>query len=163
MKENYFPDCKTKREVYDKYLHPQVLNLENPKIWDALAAGTVQDVFQFNTEIGVQTAKAIQPRTPVEMTAANALLRLVAPEGQERPMDRYIRFKNNLDLWYEEMDRFGLSKEEQKTLEPYYLADYGVPCSQESLMLMVMDEKISHFTLAESNMTRKVLAKLWPH
>lgn len=160
IKDHYFDDCSSKREIYNKYFHPQVIDLKNPKIWDALKAGTVQDVFQFNTEIGVQTAKAIQPRSPIEMTAANALLRLVAPEGQERPMDRYIRFKNNLDLWYQEMDEFGLTKEEQKTLEPYYLQDYGVPCNQEKLMAMVMDENISHFTLAESNMTRKVLARV---
>lgn len=160
IKDHYFDDCSSKREIYNKYFHPQVIDLKNPKIWDALKAGTVQDVFQFNTEIGIQTAKAIQPRSPTEMTAANALLRLVAPEGQERPMDRYIRFKNNLDLWYQEMDEFGLTKEEQKTLEPYYLQDYGVPCNQEKLMAMVMDENISHFTLAESNMTRKVLARV---
>ena len=57
------------------------------------------------------------------------------------------------------MDREGLTKEEQKILEPYYARDYGVPFDQESLMRMVMDENISHFTLAESNNTRKVLAK----
>lgn len=159
MKEHYFDDCKTKREVYNKYFHPQVIDLEDSKLWNALKDGNVQDVFQFNTEIGIQTAKMVQPRNPVEMTAANALLRLTAPEGQERPLDRYLRFKNNIELWYEEMDNFGLTKEEQKTLEPYYLQDYGVPCNQEKLMLMVMDENISHFTLAESNMTRKVLAK----
>lgn len=155
----YFSECKSKREIYDKYLHPQVINLSNPSMWEALANGDVQDVFQFNTEIGIQTAKAIKPHTPAEMTSANALLRLAAPEGQERPLTRYIRFKNDLSLWYQEMTEFGLTPEEQKILEPYYLRDYGVPASQEQLMLMVMDDKISHFTLAESNMTRKVLAK----
>lgn len=159
MRDNYFSECKTKREVYNKYFHPQTINLENDRLWSALKDGIVQDVFQFNTEIGIQTAKLIQPKNPIEMTAANALLRLVAPEGQERPMDRYIRFKNNLSLWYKEMDEFGLTKEEQKTLEPYYLQDYGVPCNQEKLMAMVMDPNISHFTLAESNWCRKVLGK----
>ena len=93
------------------------------------------------------------------MTAANALLRLVAPEGQERPFDRYVRFKNDISLWYKEMDEAGLTKEEEKTLEPYYLRDFGVPASQEQLMLLTMDKDISHFTLAEANATRKVLAK----
>ena len=59
------------------------------------------------------------------------------------------------------MDSYGLTKEEEKILEPYYLRDYGVPASQEQLMLMIMDPKISNFTLAESNNTRKVLAKLF--
>ena len=50
-KDGYFSDCKNKREIYNKYLHPQVINLSDNKIWDALAKGSVQDVFQFNTEI----------------------------------------------------------------------------------------------------------------
>ncbi len=160
LKENhYFDDCKNLREIYNKYLHPQVIDLHDQKMWKALEEGSVQDVFQFNTQIGIETAKAIKPRNPSEMTAANALMRLVAPEGEERPFDRYIRFKNDISLWYKEMDEFGLTKEEQKILEPYYKRDYGVPASQEQLMLMVMDENISHFTLGESNHCRKVLAK----
>lgn len=155
----YFSECNSLREIYNKYLHPQVLDLKNLRIWEALENGEVQDVFQFNTAIGLQTVQAIKPRNPIEMCAANGLMRLVAPEGQERPFDRYIRFKNNPKLWYDEMDREGLTKEEQKILEPYYARDYGVPFDQESLMRMVMDKNISHFTLAESNNTRKVLAK----
>lgn len=155
----YFSECNSLREIYNKYLHPQVLDLKNPRIWEALENGEVQDVFQFNTAIGLQTVQAIKPKNPIEMCAANGLMRLVAPEGQERPFDRYIRFKNNPKLWYDEMNREGLTNEEQKILEPYYARDYGVPFDQESLMRMVMDENISHFTLAESNNTRKVLAK----
>lgn len=50
-------------------------------------------------------------------------------EGQERPLDRYLRFKNDISLWYQEMKDFGLTDKEQKLLEPYYLRDYGVPAS----------------------------------
>lgn len=160
LKDNgYFQGLNSLREIYNKYLHPQVIDIKNPRLWEALENGEVQDVFQFNTAIGIQTAQAIKPHNPAEMTSANALMRLVAPEGDERPFDRYVRFKKDISLWYEEMDNFGLTKEEQKILEPYYKRDYGVPSSQEQLMLMVMDPKISHFTLAESNQCRKVLAK----
>ena len=160
LKDNgYFQGLNSLREIYNKYLHPQVIDIKNPRLWEALENGEVQDVFQFNTAIGIQTAQAIKPHNPAEMTSANALMRLVAPEGDERPFDRYVRFKKDISLWYKEMDNFGLTKEEQKILEPYYKRDYGVPASQEQLMLMVMDPKISHFTLAESNQCRKVLAK----
>lgn len=160
LKDNgYFQGLNSLREIYNKYLHPQVIDIKNPRLWEALENGEVQDVFQFNTAIGIQTAQAIKPHNPAEMTSANALMRLVAPEGDERPFDRYVRFKKDISLWYKEMDNFGLTKEEQKILEPYYKRDYGVPSSQEQLMLMVMDPKISHFTLAESNQCRKVLAK----
>ena len=160
LKDNgYFQGLNSLREIYNKYLHPQVIDIKNPRLWEALENGEVQDVFQFNTAIGIQTAQAIKPHNPAEMTSANALMRLVAPEGDERPFDRYVRFKKDISLWYKEMDDFGLTKEEQKILEPYYKRDYGVPASQEQLMQMVMDPKISHFTLAESNQCRKVLAK----
>lgn len=160
LKDNgYFQGLNSLREIYNKYLHPQIIDIKNPRLWEALENGEVQDVFQFNTAIGIQTAQAIKPHNPAEMTSANALMRLVAPEGDERPFDRYVRFKKDISLWYKEMDNFGLTKEEQKILEPYYKRDYGVPSSQEQLMLMVMDPKISNFTLAESNQCRKVLAK----
>lgn len=158
-KDNYFPANNNLREIYNNYLHPSVIDLKDNEIWEALASGNIQDVFQFNTPIGIETVKAIHPVNPAEMTSANALLRLTAPDGQERPLDRYIKFKNDISLWYKEMDSYGLTKEEEKILEPYYLRDYGVPASQEMLMTMVMDPKISNFTLAESNNTRKVLAK----
>lgn len=94
LKENgYFQGLNSLREIYNKYLHPQVIDIKNSRLWEALENGEVQDVFQFNTAIGIQTAQAIKPHNPAEMTSANALMRLVAPEGDERPFDRYVRFK----------------------------------------------------------------------
>lgn len=159
QKDHYFDDCKTKREIYNKYLHPEKINIRDERIWKALEEGSVQDVFQFNTTIGAQTIQTIKPKNPNEMMAANALMRLVAPEGQERPFDRYIKFRKNPKLWEQEMNDAGLTEEEKETVRHYYSRDYGVPFSQEILMRAVMDEKLSHFTLVESNHTRKVLAK----
>lgn len=87
-------------------------------------------------------------------------MRLMASEpGAETPIDKYVRFKRDIRLWYKEMDDFGLTKEEQKTLEPYFKSSYGVPPSQEQLMLMLMDKNICGFSLAESNAARKTVAK----
>lgn len=80
-------------------------------------------------------------------------------EGEERPIDKYFRYKNDISLWYKEMDNFGLTKEEQKTLEPYFKVSYGVPPSQEQLMKMLMDPDICGFTLGEANTARKVVGK----
>lgn len=57
---------------------------------------------------------------------------MTAEKGAESPIDKYVRFKNNISLWYQEMNEAGLTKEEQKILEPYFLSSYGVPPSQES-------------------------------
>ena len=159
QKERFFENDLGLRQVYDRYLHPAVLNLEDSRIWDALGNGTVMDVFQFSTGVGLATAKQIKPRDPVQLTSANALMRLMGEKGKERPMDRYCRLKNDMQLWYKEVRSRGLSEEEIKILEPYYLPNFGTPCSQEDLMEVCMDKNIAHFALAEANMARKIVAK----
>ena len=150
----------TLREVYDKYLHPEVLPLENEDIWKALQTCSVINTFQFDSDVGARAAKKILPSSIQEMTDANGLMRLMTGEkGEENPIDKYIRFKNNLSLWYAEMDKFGLTKAEQEALEPHFKQSYGVPPSQEQMMLMLMDENICGFTLAEGNMARKIVGK----
>ena len=61
------------RNLYNKYLHPEKLDTTNPKLWEALAEGSVLDVFQFNSGVGLAIAKKVKPQNPIEMTAANAL------------------------------------------------------------------------------------------
>ena len=148
------------REVYDKYFHPNVLPLEKEECWKALEQGSVINIFQFDSDVGSQAAKKIKPTSILEMSDANGLMRLMTAEkGQETPMEKYVRFKNNIDLWRDEMRREGLTKEEQKTLEPYFLQSYGVPPSQEQMMMMLMDKKICGFSLAEANAARKIVGK----
>ena len=148
------------REIYDKYFHPNVLPLDKIECWKALEQGSVINIFQFDSDVGSQAAKKIKPSTILEMSDANGLMRLMTAEkGQETPMEKYVRFKNNIDLWYDEMKREGLTKEEQKVLEPYFLQSYGVPPSQEQMMMMLMDENICGFNLAEANAARKIVGK----
>lgn len=95
------------------------------------------------------------------MADTNGLIRLMTSEkGQESPLDKYARFKANIKLWYDEMDKYGLTKQEQKTLEPYFLRSYGVPPSQEQMMMMLQDPDICGFSLKEANDARKIVGKL---
>lgn len=153
------PDL-TLREVYNKYFHPNVLPLDDDRIWDALGDVSVINIFQFDSLEGSKVAKKLKPRTVREMAAANGLMRLMGEDGSERPQDKYAKQKANLSLWYKEMTDFGLTKEEQKVLEKYFKKDYGVPPDQESLMLMLMDKDICGFTLGEANAARKIIGRL---
>ena len=149
------------RKVYNKYFHPNVLPMNDKKVWDAIQNGTVINIFQFDSEVGSQAAKKIKPKTILELSDANGLMRLMTSEkGAETPMEKYIRFKNNLNLWYQEMNNAGLTIEEQKTLEPYFKSSYGVPPSQEQLMKMLMDPKICGFSLKDANKARKIVGRL---
>jgi len=157
--DGYFSECESLREVYEKYLHPAVIDLKDNKIWDSLEKGDTMDVFQFNSDVGLQAAKMIKPQNPIEMMMANALMRLTGEKGKERPLDRYVRLKSDMKQWYSECRRAGLSEEEIKYLEPYYLPVCGCPTTQEKLMLLCMDEHVAHFSLAEANKARKICAK----
>lgn len=150
----------TLREIYDKYFHPNVLPIEDQNIWKVLQENSVLNIFQFDSEVGSQAAKKIKPKSMLEMADANGLMRLMAAEkGQESPMDKYIRYKNNINLWYQEMDNYGLTKEEQEYLKPYFESSYGVPPSQEQLMRMLMDEHLCNFSLKDANAARKIVGK----
>ena len=159
QKEGFFNKNLCLRQIYDQYLHPSVLNIKDERMWNALGEGTVMDVFQFSTGVGLATAKQIKPRDPIQLTSANALMRLMGEKGKERPLDRYCRLKSDIQLWYDEVKEHGLNNDEIKILEPYYLPNFGTPCSQEDLMEVCMDNNIAHFTLAEANMARKIVAK----
>lgn len=148
------------KEVYNKYFHPAVLPITEQKYWNVLHDNSVLNIFQFDSDVGSQAAKKIKPNSIFEMADANGLMRLMTSEkGEETPMEKYIRFKNDIRLWYREMNEYGLTKAEQKTVEPYFKQSYGVPPSQEQLMKMLMDEDICGFTLAEANAARKIVGK----
>ena len=148
------------RQLYDKYLHPEIMDYDREEIWNALAEGEVLDVFQFNDGVGLQIAKQIRPTDIIQMTLSNALMRLQGEKDKERPADRYTRLKGNIQEWYDEVrDIWRLSEEEIKILEPYYLPRCGTPCAQEDMMRICMDPNISNFSLAESNECRKIVGK----
>ena len=147
------------REVYDKYFHPDVLPLEDAETWESIRKGNILNLFQFDSLSGSQGIAKVQPKNIQELSDTNGLIRLMAGEGEELPMDKYVRFKKDISLWYKEMDRYGLTKQQQENVSPYFKPYYGVPISQEVLMRMVMDENICGFSLKEANDLRKVLAK----
>lgn len=149
----------TLKQAYDKYLHPSVLPIEDSDVWKAIQTVSVLDLFQFDSDIGSQAAKKLLPSSIFELSDANGLMRLMTGDGGLNPMDKYALFKENIMLWYEEMDSYHLTKEEQETLKPHYLKSHGVPPSQEFLMRALMDEKICGFTLKEANDARKIIAK----
>ena len=153
----------TLREAYDRYLAPEKLPIKDDKLWEAASSGTVLKFFQFDTQVGGQTIKMVKPHTPQEMADCNSAMRLMATEkGGETPTERYIRMKNDISQWYKEMRQWHLSEEEQKILEPHYLPAHAAPAQQEQMMLILMDDNICHFTLAEANSARKIVGKFLP-
>lgn len=146
------------REVYDKYLHPEVLDADNPVIWEHLAAGDVLDVFQFNEGSGLAIAKKVTPQNVIEMLAASAMMRLMSEKGVESQQDRYARIKRDgIQVFDKEMKDAGLPENIIALMHKHCDEYYGCCAIQEQMMLILME--VAGFTLGEANSARKVVAK----
>ncbi len=147
------------RKTYDKYIHPKTLEYNDPKMWEMLGKNEVIDLFQFSTQIGIETAKKVKPENLLETAVANSLMRLMGDGSDIQPVEQFVKFKNDISLWYDEMIEAGLTKEEILIMEKYLKAIYGVADTQEVVMQMSMDEKISGYDVKMSNKLRKSIAK----
>lgn len=149
------------RDTYNKYLHPDVLDYESSKMWDMVGNGEITDLFQFDTAVGKQAISKIKPRNLVDLATSSTIMRLmISDRDAEQPIDTYVRYKNNIQEWYDCMrNDYKLTDDEVHTLEKYLLSSYGLGPTQEDVMQITMDEKISNFTVKESNLIRKGISK----
>jgi len=147
------------RTTYNKYLHPDVIEWDNPKMFELLYNGDVLNAFQFETPVGGKALLKIKPQSYDELCAGNSLMRLGAEDG-ESPLDKYVRFKNDNSQWYKEMEEHGLTREQMELLKTYVGDTYGMCDTQEKLMMLSMDNNISNFNLTQANKLRKGVAKV---
>ena len=148
------------KKTYLKYFHPDVLEMEDPKMFKLLFDGEIISAFQFETPTGRQTLEKVNAQNFDELAAANSLMRLT--NDGEQLVDRFVRYKKDNSEWEKDMDEYNLSKEERLVLHKFLDSRYGVCETQESLMLLSMSENISCFDLKEANILRKSVAKKDP-
>ena len=159
QEDGELPQDMTLREIYDKYFHPEVIDIKDKATWDNIDAAKILACFQFDSDIGSQGIKKVQPKDMFELSNTNGLIRLMAPDGEENPMDKYVRFKVNPGEWDREMMQYGLSEEEQMAFRKYLKVSFGVGISQEQLMKSLMDPSICGFSLKDANAARKIIGK----
>ena len=146
------------RNTYNKYIHPEVIDTTDGKIWEHLAAGDVLDVFQFSTGVGLAIAKKLKPKDPMEMTAANAMMRLMSEKGKESQQDRYVRIQQQgLAAFDREMHQHQLPEHMIKLMHKHCDRYWGCCAIQEQMMEILME--VAGFTLGEANAARKIVAK----
>ena len=155
--DKVIPDLSL-RELYNKYIHPEVMDTTDKRIWDHLAAGDVLDVFQFSTGVGLAIAKKLKPQNPMEMTAANAMMRLMSEKGKESQQDRYVRIqRRGLTEFHDEMVRAGLDNDMIAMMHKHCDQYWGCCAIQEQMMELLMD--VAGFSLGEANSARKIVGK----
>lgn len=159
LKYGYIEWEENLKETYNKYVGLENLDYETENMWNEIGENKISNLFQYDTPVGLATAKQVKPKSTMELAIANSLMRLMADESGVMPSETFTRYKNNIDLWYAEMHRYGLSDEEIKIMEKHLLANSGVCESQEGIMMISMDEHISNFSVKEANKLRKTIAK----
>lgn len=144
------------KETYWKYLHPDVLDYDNKEMWDMIKQ--IYSIFQFDTPVAVKALNKVEPHSVMDLSATNSLLRLQG-DGEESPLDKYARYKRDINEWYSDMTKYGLNEDEQQCLTEHLGNSYGMAESQEKVMLLSMDKRISGFSLKQANKLRKAIAK----
>lgn len=153
----------TLKETYMKYLGIYNIDRTSPQMWDMVNKGQILSLFQMEQQSGIQGIRLTHPRSVEDLAHLNSIIRLMAPEkGMETPLEKYARFKKNINLWYDEMSRYGLTPQEQELLKPILSSSYGLCEAQEIFMELVQIPECGGFSLDFADALRKSIAKKDP-
>ena len=161
--QGYIEKKETLKETYENVIGIYNLVREAPQMWQMVWNHEIQSLFQMEKQSGIQGIALTHPQSVDDLAVLNSVIRLMAQEkGAEQPLNKFARFKNDIQLWYDEMDRYGLTKEEQKLLEPVVKLSYGISESQEKFMQLVQMPECGGFDLTWADKLRKSIAKKNP-
>ena len=150
------------RKTYNKYLGIYSIDRIAPKMWDMIAKHKVINLFQMEKQSGRQALALVKPHSVDDLATINSVIRLMAQEkGAETPLEKYARFHDNIQLWYDEMTKYGLTEEEQNILKEILGISCGICEAQEYLVLLTMHPKIGGFSLKWADQLRKAVAKFF--
>lgn len=163
LEYHYIEDQGSLKATYEKYLGIYNLEREEPKMWDMVNQHKIQSLFQMEQQSGVRGIALTHPQSVEDLAHLNSVIRLMAQEkGAETPLEKYARFKNNINLWYKEMDNYGLTEQEKNLLKPILQGSYGICESQEGFMMLVQIPECGGFDLNFADKLRKSIAKKDP-
>ena len=153
----------TLRETYESTIGIYNLERESKDMWHMVWNHEIQALFQMEQQSGIQGIALTKPESVDDLAHLNSIIRLMAQEkGGEMPLNKYARFKENINLWYDEMDEHGLTADEVKLLEPIIKGSYGICESQEAFMQLVQIPECGGFDLNFADSLRKAIAKKNP-
>ena len=161
--QNYIERKETLKDTYESVIGIYNLEREAPDMWKMVWNHEIQSLFQMEKQSGIQGIALTHPQSVDDLAVLNSVIRLMAQEkGAEQPLNKFARFKSDIRQWYDEMDRYGLTKEEQKLLEPVIKLSYGISESQEKFMQLVQMPECGGFNLTWADKLRKSIAKKNP-
>lgn len=159
----YVERKETLKETYEAAIGIYNLERDSKEMWKMAWNHEVMSLFQMEKQSGIQGISLTHPQSVDDLATLNSVIRLMAQEkGAEQPLNKYARFKKDISLWYDEMDSYGLTKAEQKLLEPIIKISYGICESQERFMQLVQLPECGGFDLTWADSLRKSIAKKNP-
>ena len=161
--QGYIEQKETLKDTYESVIGIYNLEREALDMWKMVWEHEIQSLFQMEKQSGIQGIALTHPQSVDDLAVLNSVIRLMAQEkGAEQPLNKFARFKNDIHQWYDEMERYGLTKEEQKLLEPVIKLSYGISESQEKFMQLVQMPECGGFNLTWADKLRKSIAKKNP-
>ena len=154
---------ETLRETYESVLGIYNIERDDPKMWEMVHNHEILSLFQMEKQSGIQGIALSKPTSVDDLATLNSVIRLMAQEkGAEQPLNKFARFKANINEWYKEMEQYGLVESEIKILEPHLLPSNGICESQEGFMQLVQIPECGGFDLTWADRLRKSIAKKNP-
>ena len=151
------------KETYEKVIGVYNLERDDINMWKMVWDHKILSLFQMEKQSGIQGIALTKPQSVEDLAHLNSVIRLMAQEkGAEQPLNKFARFKNNIELWFAEMRQYGLTAEEIEILKPYVIGSYGIAESQECFMQLVQIPECGGFDLNFADRLRKSIAKKNP-
>ena len=161
--DGYLDKDKTLRERYEDAIGVYNIDRTSLDMWKMIHDHKIESLFQMTEQSGIKGIAAVKPESVDDLAALNAVIRLMAQEkGGEQPIEKFARFKKNPQLWYQEMDAYGVSKKGQKVLEKILKISYGLCIQQEQFMMLVQQPELGGFSLLWADRLRKAISKKKP-
>ena len=163
IQDGYIKPEASLKETYEKVIGIYNLEREDKKMWKMVWNHQISSLFQMEKQSGIQGIALVKPESVDDLATLNSVIRLMAQEkGAEQPLNKFARFKADINLWYDEMARYGLTEDEMKILEPIVKLSYGICESQEGFMQLVQMPECGGFDLSWADRLRKSIAKKNP-
>lgn len=163
IKNRTIEEKATLRETYESVVGIYNIERDAEKMWKMIHEHKIESLFQMEQQSGIKGIAAVKPTSIDDLAALNSVIRLMAPEkGAEQPIEKFARFKQNINLWYDEMRQWKVKEEYWPMLESIVGITYGMCIQQEQFMMLVQKEELGGFSLLWADKLRKSIAKKDP-
>lgn len=160
IEDNLIKEEPTLKETYEKSIGIYNLEREDEKMWEMIWEHKIQSLFQMEQQSGIQGIAIAKPKSVNDLSVLNSVIRLMAPEkNAEQPLQTWARYRKDINQWFAEMRRYGLTEEEIEWLNNHSAITDGICESQEGLMSLVQEERLGGNSLSFADKCRKGLAK----